>query len=83
MNNNFDLGNDVGGGDTFGMTFALIGRNPVCGCPLAIDMNPTKESQDELLERGLLLEFMAADVAQGVWDNSFWPCHHSKLVVDP
>jgi hypothetical protein len=83
--NNYDetqqsVGVDVG--DIFGMTFALIGRNPACGCPLAIDMNPTKSSQEEFEKRGLLLEFMAEDAAKYVWDNSSWPCHHSKTVLD-
>jgi hypothetical protein len=77
-----DAAGSSGGDGVFGLTFALIGRNPVCGCPLAIDMNPSKQSQQELEDRGLLLEFMAADAAQYVWDNSSWPCHHSKTVLE-
>lgn len=81
-NDDFDNLVEEDNDNSFGLTFALIGRNPKCGCPLAIDMNPNKQSQEDFTQRGLLLEFMAAGAAQYVWDNSSWPCHHSKTVLD-
>jgi hypothetical protein len=69
--------------EEFGVTgFALLGRNPVCGCPLAIDMSASTEARVEFEERGLLLEFLTPSAAQAAWDNSFWPCHHSKTVLE-
>lgn len=62
--------------------FALLGRNPACGCPLAIDMSASLEGRKEFEERGLLLEFLSPAAAQSAWDNSSWPCHHSKTVLD-
>jgi hypothetical protein len=64
--------------NVFGDTFVLIGRNPHCGCPLAIDMNPDQASQKEFLDRGLLLEFLSEGAAKEAWDSASWPCSHSK-----
>lgn len=62
--------------------FALLGRNPVCGCPLAIDMSASMEARVEFEQRGLLLEFLPPSAAESVWENSLWPCQHSKTVLD-
>ncbi len=79
--NTFDIdsGDDLG----FGISgFALLGRNPACGCPLAIDMSASSEGRKEFEERGLLLEFLSPAAAQSAWDNSSWPCCHSRTVLD-
>jgi hypothetical protein len=75
---------DDGGDDLeFGTSgFALLGRNPACGCPLAIDMSASAEARKEFEERGLLLEFCSPQAASYAWENSSWPCHHSKTVLD-
>lgn len=62
----------------FGEVFAIIGRNPRCGCPLAIDMDASAESQQDFLERGLLIEILPETVADQIWQNSTWPCPHSQ-----
>lgn len=77
----FDRGNEED--FEFGASgFALLGRNPTCGCPLAIDMGAGPEAQREFEERGLLLEFLPASAAANIWENSSWPCHHSKTILD-
>jgi hypothetical protein len=69
--------------NVFGLEgFALLGRNPKCGCPLAIDLSASLEARVEFEQRGLLLEFLPPELASSVWEASQWPCHHSKLVLD-
>jgi len=61
----------------FGSTFALIGRNPKCGCPLAIDMEASQEAQQDFMDRGLLLEIVPESMARDIWESATWPCVHS------
>ena len=69
--------------NVFGLEgFALLGRNPKCGCPLAIDLSASLEARAEFEQRGLLLEFLPSELASSIWEASQWPCHHSKLVLD-
>lgn len=60
----------------FGDNFAIIGRNPRCGCPLAVDMSASADAQLEFLERGLLVEIVPETVAEEIWDGAVWPCSH-------
>lgn len=62
----------------FGSTFSVIGRNPVCGCPLAIDLNADHDAQQEFLKSGLLVEIVPETVALDIWSNASWPCRHSS-----
>jgi hypothetical protein len=58
-------------------SFALIGRNPKCGCPLAIDNTATADAVRDFEERGLLLEFVPEVCALEIWDRAQFPCPHS------
>lgn len=62
----------------FGDDFAVIGRNPRCGCPLAIDMSASADAQLDFLERGLLVEIVPETVAEEIWDGADWPCSHHR-----
>lgn len=64
----------------FGTTFALIGRNPKCGCPLAIDMEASPDAQQDFMDKGLLLEIVPEAMAADIWENAKWPCIHSTGV---
>ena len=68
----FDSLNDEG----LTVDFALIGRHPLCGCPMAIDMDATVQAQGEFAEKGYLLEFLAPDLAKDLWSEASWPCPH-------
>lgn len=72
MNMDMDMHKDFGVWD-----FALLGRNPICGCPMAIDLSDTLEGRREFEQRGLLLEFCSPGAAMAAWDNASWPCIHS------
>jgi hypothetical protein len=61
--------------------FALIGRNPHCGCPLAIDRNGDPEAAREFSERGLLLEYVAEARAVEMWNLASFPCPHFEDTV--
>lgn len=60
----------------FGDDFAIIGRNPLCGCPLAVDMSASADAQRDFLERGFLVEFVPETVAEEIWNGAVWPCPH-------
>lgn len=60
----------------FGLTMALIGRHPDCGCAMALSMDATAVAQQEFEEKGLLLEFLPSSAALSVWEDSQWPCPH-------
>ena len=57
--------------------FALLGRHPACGCPMALDMTASGNAQAEFLEKGLLLEFLSPAAAESAWSAAVWPCPHS------
>ncbi len=57
--------------------FALLGLNPKCGCPLAIDLTATPLSASEFAERGMLLSYMHPTAALELWENASWPCLHA------
>lgn len=60
--------------------FAVLGRNPKCGCPLAIDLEGSKEAQDEFLNRGLLVELTVPQVAEEEWQRATFPCRHWGVI---
>lgn len=61
--------------------FALLGRNPRCGCPLAIDIQGSPEAHDDFLRRGLLLEFLSPETAEALWSEARFPCKHSGRIL--
>jgi len=67
----------------FGLTMALIGRHPECGCPMALSMDADGDAQKEFENRGLLLEFLPASAAQSIWEDGQWPCPHSSKRLNP
>jgi hypothetical protein len=64
-------------------SFALIGRSPKCGCPMAIDNTASAEAQRDFEEHGLLLEFVPEAVAWGIWEKAQFPCPHNGGVRHP
>jgi hypothetical protein len=60
----------------FGLTMALIGRHPDCGCAMALSMDASAVAQQEFEDKGLLLEFLPSSAALNVWEDSQWPCPH-------
>lgn len=56
--------------------FALLGLNPRCGCPLALDMTASPCAVEEFGSRGLLLEYLPPSAAESAWQLATWPCHH-------
>ena len=62
--------------------FALLGLNPRCGCPLAVDMTASPDAADEFVSRGLLLKYLPPSAAESAWDSAEWPCPHHGVAVE-
>jgi hypothetical protein len=61
--------------------FAVIGRSPVCGCPMAIDLSLEGGAARDFEERGLLIEIVPSSMATSIWENASWPCPHFRSSV--
>lgn len=66
-----------------GEGFALVGRRPSCGCPMAIDMDASPSAIADFESRGLLLEFMSPSAAMSAWEGGSWPCPHRGELPAP
>jgi hypothetical protein len=62
--------------------FALLGLNPRCGCPLAVDMTASPDAAQEFTSRGLLLEYLPPSAAESAWESAEWPCPHHGVAVE-
>jgi hypothetical protein len=73
--------NDIERGDDFGGEgFALLGLNPRCGCPLAVDMTASASAAEDFGSRGLLLEYLPHSSAASAWELAKWPCEHHGVI---
>jgi len=67
-------------GNVFGVEdLAVLGLNPKCGCPMAIDMSSSSDAVRDFESSGLLIQFMPPSAAQEMWDKASWPCDHESL----
>jgi hypothetical protein len=61
---------------------AVLGINPLCGCPLAIDMSASPSAVKDFENAGLLIQFLSPSAASRLWDEAEWPCKHKTSLSD-